>query len=52
MARLGAQISAVVSMNLRSIPSRASISLVTLVAVAVVVSQAKLRERLGADRAQ
>ena len=38
MARLGAQISAVVSMNLRSIPSRASISLVTLVAVAVVVT--------------
>lgn len=38
MARLGAQIRAVVSMNLRSIPTRASISLVTLVAVAVVVT--------------
>ena len=38
MSRLPAQISAVVIMNLRSLPSRASISLVTLVAVAVVVT--------------
>lgn len=38
MQHLGSQIAAVVGMNLRSLPSRASISLVTLVAVAVVVT--------------
>ena len=38
MRHLSAQILAVVGMNLRSLPSRASISLVTLVAVAVVVT--------------
>ncbi len=38
MSRLSAQIVAVVAMNLRSLPSRASISAVTLVAVAVVVT--------------
>lgn len=38
MSRFPAQAAAVVAMNLRSIPSRASIALVTLVAVAVVVA--------------
>jgi putative ABC transport system permease protein len=38
MAALGRQIGAVVGMNLRSLPSRASLALVTLVAVAIVVA--------------
>ncbi len=38
MSQLGAQVAAVVGMNLRSLPSRASLALVTLLAVAIVVA--------------
>jgi putative ABC transport system permease protein len=38
MARLAAQTAAVVSMNLRSLPARASLAMVTLLAVAIVVA--------------